>query len=162
MLTAAELARAEAVAAAVPDPEIPVVTVGDLGILRRIREVGGVVVAELTPTYTGCPAVEVIEEAVLGALHGAGFRARVARVMAPAWTTDWITPEGREKLRTFGIAPPEPGRGRGRGRFAERSVACPRCGSADTVEISPFGSTPCKAQYRCRACAEPFDAFKCI
>ena len=161
-LTDLDLARAGAVAAAVPDPEIPVVTVGDLGILRRIRDETGVVVADLTPTYTGCPAVLAIEEAVVGALQGAGFRARVERVMDPPWTTDWITPEGREKLRAFGIAPPEPGRGPLRARFAERPVACPRCGSRDTRKISQFGSTPCKAQHRCLACAEPFDAFKCI
>lgn len=155
-------ARAWAVAAAVPDPEIPVVTVEDLGILRRIRVESGTVVAELTPTYSGCPAVLAIEMAVEAALRGAGFEARVKRVMSPPWTTDWITPAGREKLRAYGIAPPAEASGSVRALFGETRVACPRCGSAATQKISEFGATACKAQYRCTACLEPFDYFKCI
>ena len=156
--------RAWEAAAAVPDPEVPCVTVADLGILRDVRIEGDVAVAKVTPTYTGCPAVLAIELAVEAALRDAGFEARVERVIAPAWTTDWITDEGREKLRAYGIAPPAQGGGSTSklSLFGETEVACPRCGSADTEKLSEFGSTACKAQYRCRACAEPFDYFKCI
>lgn len=154
--------RAWKAAAAVPDPEIPCVNVAELGILRDVIVEGAVATAKLTPTYTGCPAVLAIELAVEAALRDAGFEARVERVVSPAWTTDWITPEGREKLRAYGIAPPAPASGRARALFGEESVACPRCGSEDTERVSEFGSTPCKAHWRCRACAEPFDRFKCI
>lgn len=153
-------ARAWAAAASVPDPEIPVVTVADLGILRGVTVVEGVAVARLSPTYSGCPAVLAIELAVEAALRDAGFEARVERVLSPPWTTDWITADGREKLRAYGIAPPEGG---GRGAlFATPDVACPRCGGRDTERLSEFGATACKAQYRCRTCLEPFDYFKCI
>ena len=153
-------ARAWAAAAAVPDPEIPAVTVADLGILRGVSLADGVAVARLSPTYSGCPAVLAIELSVEAALRAAGFEARVERVLSPAWTTDWITAEGREKLRAYGIAPPEAG---GKGTlFAAPEVACPRCGSPDTERLSEFGATACKAQYRCRTCQEPFDYFKCI
>jgi ring-1,2-phenylacetyl-CoA epoxidase subunit PaaD len=136
-----------AVLAAVPDPEIPVVSVADLGIVRSV-EADRVVV---TPTYTGCPATQVIERDIRDALDAAGYRhVRIETALSPAWTTDWITPEGREKLRAYGIAPPSRG-----------PVECPQCGSAQTEEISRFGSTPCKALWRCRSCAEPFDRFKC-
>lgn len=153
-------ARAEAVAAAVLDPEVPCVTVADLGILRSVEIEGDVVVAKVTPTYAGCPAVLAIELAVETALREAGFEARVERVLSPAWTTDWITEEGREKLRAFGIAPPVEGGGAS-GFFDEITVPCPRCASEKTEKIAAFGSTPCKAQYRCLSCAEPFDYFKC-
>ncbi|MBP0481505.1 1,2-phenylacetyl-CoA epoxidase subunit PaaD [Sagittula salina] len=156
-----EAARAWAAAAAVPDPEIPVLTVADLGILRRVSLDGGVAVAEVTPTYSGCPATVAIELSIEAALRAAGFEARIARVLSPAWTTDWITPEGREKLRACGIAPPVAGAGKA-ALFSAPEVACPRCASADTRRLSEFGSTACKAQYQCRACAEPFDYFKCI
>ena len=137
------------VLAQVPDPEVPAVSVVDLGIVRAV-EADRVVI---TPTYTGCPATEVIERDIRAALDAAGYRSvRVETALSPAWTTDWITPEGRAKLHAYGIAPPVP-----RGT----AVACPQCGSADTVEISRFGSTACKALWRCRACAEPFDLFKC-
>ena len=156
-------ARAWAAAAAVPDPEVPCVTVADLGILRAVTMEGDVAVAHVTPTYSGCPAVLAIELAVEAALRDAGFEARVARVLSPAWTTDWITPEGREKLRAYGIAPPV-GRAAGkRALFApDETVACPRCASRTTQKLSEFGSTACKAQYRCLSCGEPFDYFKCI
>ena len=154
--------RAHAAAASVPDPEIPVVTVEDLGILRKVRVEDGVATAELTPTYSGCPAVLAIELAVEAALREAGFDARIERVMEPAWTTDWITEAGREKLRAYGIAPPEKAAGSVRALFGETVVTCPRCGARESEKISEFGSTACKAQYRCRACLEPFDYFKCI
>lgn len=135
------------VLAAVADPEIPVVSIVDLGIVRAV-EPDRVVI---TPTYTGCPATQVIERDVREALDAAGYRhLRIETALAPAWTTDWITPAGREKLRAYGIAPP------GRG-----PVQCPQCGSSNSREISRFGSTPCKALWRCGDCAEPFDLFKC-
>lgn len=154
------LARVRAVAAAVLDPEVPCVTVADLGILRSVEMEGDVAVARVTPTYAGCPAVLAIELAIETALLEAGFKARIERVLSPAWTTDWITDEGREKLRAFGIAPPVEG-GRDNAFFSETIVPCPRCGSKKTERLAAFGSTPCKAQYRCLACAEPFDYFKC-
>ncbi len=157
-----EQAVAWAAAASVPDPEVPCVTVADLGILRDVRMEGGVAVALVTPTYSGCPATAAIEFSIVAALRDAGFDARVERVMSPAWTTDWISAEGREKLRAFGIAPPERASNSVRALFGETQVACPKCGSAETSRVSEFGSTPCKAHYRCRACAEPFDYFKCI
>lgn len=155
-------ARAYAAAASVPDPEVPCVTVADLGILRSVEMVDGVAVAKVTPTYSGCPATLAIELAVEMALREAGFEARVERVIAPAWTTDWITPEGREKLREYGIAPPVEGSNSIRSLFGETVVACPKCGSQETERLSEFGSTPCKAHWRCLACREPFDYFKCI
>jgi ring-1,2-phenylacetyl-CoA epoxidase subunit PaaD len=131
----------------VPDPEIPVISIVDLGIVRAV-EPNRVVI---TPTYTGCPATEVIARDVRAALDGAGYRGvRIETVLSPPWTTDWISEEGKRKLRAYGIAPP-----------TKQAVECPQCGSAETEEISRFGSTPCKAQWRCRACLEPFDLFKC-
>lgn len=153
--------RAWATAASVLDPEVPAVNVEDLGILRSVELVDGVAVAKVTPTYSGCPAVLAIELAIEAALRGAGFEARIERVIAPPWTTDWITPEGREKLRAYGIAPPVKTSGKG-ALFADPVVPCPQCGSEDTERVSEFGSTACKALWRCRACAEPFDYFKCI
>ena len=134
----------------VPDPEIPVLSITDLGIVREVHEDRVV----LTPTYTGCPATQVIERMVREALDAAGFEdVRIETTLTPPWTTEWITPEGRDRLRAYGIAPPNPP--------GERTVHCPQCGSAETEEISRFGSTPCKALWRCRSCAEPFDLFKC-
>ncbi len=136
----------------VPDPEIPVVSLVDLGIVREVDGEARRVV--LTPTYTGCPATLVIEKMVRGALDEAGFGdVKIETTLSPPWTTDWISDAGKRKLRDYGIAPP-----RSRG---ERSVECPQCGSSQTQEISRFGSTPCKALWRCRSCAEPFDLFKC-
>ncbi|OCW57773.1 1,2-phenylacetyl-CoA epoxidase subunit PaaD [Hoeflea olei] len=158
-----DLARARSVASRVPDPEVPCVTVADLGILRGVeRDADGTIVVRLTPTYSGCPAVVAIEMAVQAALLDAGIDARIERVLSPAWTTDWISAEGREKLRAYGIAPPVGASGGRRAFFAEERIACPRCGSEATSRISEFGSTACKAHYRCDACAEPFDYFKCI
>ena len=142
--------RLWAVLETVPDPEIPVVSVVDLGIVREVSDER----VTITPTYTGCPATQVIECDIRDALDAAGYRhVRIETVLAPAWTTDWISAAGREKLRAYGIAPPVPA--------GHREVACPQCGSTETEEISRFGSTPCKAQWRCRDCLEPFDLFKC-
>lgn len=158
-----ELARALDVASGVPDPEVPCVTVADLGILRSVsRDEAGRIVVRLTPTYSGCPAVIAIEMAVQTALLSAGIEATIERVISPAWTTDWISAEGREKLRAYGIAPPVGSSGGRRAFFSEDVIACPRCGSTRTTRVSEFGSTACKAHYRCDDCAEPFDYFKCI
>jgi len=137
----------------VADPEIPVLTITDLGIVRDVDCSEGVTVS-LTPTYSGCPATEVIESSVAAALEERGVEdVRIRRVLSPPWTTDWITPEGREKLRVYGIAPPE---------RRERPIACPRCGSDKTDVVSEFGSTACKAAYKCLDCLEPFEYFKCL
>ena len=139
-----------AVLAAVPDPEIPVLSVVDLGIVRDVAEDR----IAITPTYTGCPAAQVIERDIRDALDAAGYRAvRIETILSPAWTTDWITVEGRAKLHAYGIAPPL--------TAGQRTPECPQCGSARTAEISRFGSTPCKSLWRCLECAEPFDLFKC-
>jgi ring-1,2-phenylacetyl-CoA epoxidase subunit PaaD len=131
----------------VPDPEIPVLSVVDLGIVRTVTPER----VTITPTYTGCPATQVIARDIRDALDAAGFReVAIETTLSPPWTTQWISDAGKAKLHAYGIAPPGQG-----------SVACPQCGSADTEEISRFGSTPCKAQWRCRACLEPFDLFKC-
>ena len=161
-LNSRDAEAAWAAAASVPDPEVPCVTVADLGILREVVMDGGIAVAKVTPTYSGCPATVAIELAIEAALRDAGFEPRIERVMSPAWTTDWISDEGREKLREFGIAPPEKASNSVRALFGETSVSCPKCGSSETERISEFGSTPCKAHYRCTSCAEPFDYFKCI
>ena len=146
----------------VPDPEIPVLTIADLGILRDVTVDGDVVVA-LTPTYTGCPATEVIEQSVIDTLHWHGIEnVSIDRVLSPPWTTDWISEDGRDKLREYGIAPPEQGASKRALLHGDRSVACPRCQSLETEIVSEFGSTACKAAYRCRACLEPFEYFKCI
>jgi ring-1,2-phenylacetyl-CoA epoxidase subunit PaaD len=157
-----DLARAHAAAAAVVDPEIPVLTLEDLGVLRGVERKDDRIVVKLTPTYTGCPATLAIEFAVEAALAEAGLPdARVETVLSPPWTTDDVTEEGRAKLRAFGIAPPNRASGP-RALFGEETVACPKCGSTHTARISEFGSTACKALWQCKACAEPFDYFKCI
>ncbi len=153
-------ARAWSAAAQVVDPEIPVLTIEDLGVLRTVTEHGGTVEVAITPTYSGCPAMNMIALEVGLALDRAGIRNRVRTVLAPAWTTDWMTPDGREKLRAYGIAPPTRAAGR-RALFSADEAACPRCGSDDTECIAEFGSTSCKALWRCLACREPFDQFKC-
>ena len=134
----------------VPDPEIPVVSITDLGIVRGIADNPPRVM--ISPTYTGCPATLAIEQMIREALDAAGFNhVYVQRVLFPPWTTDWISERGRERLKAYGIAPPDP----------NAKTACPRCGSMETHEVSRFGSTPCKAQWRCDSCLEPFDRFKC-
>ena len=148
--------------AQVPDPESPVLSITDLGIVRDVA-VGEAVTVSLAPTYSGCPATEAIETSVVEALqqHGVG-NVKIDRVLSPPWTTDWISDEGRDKLRAYGIAPPEKGASKASLLYGERSIACPRCGSIDTTLVSEFGSTACKASYRCEACREPFEYFKCI
>jgi ring-1,2-phenylacetyl-CoA epoxidase subunit PaaD len=148
--------RIRAVLADVPDPEIPAVSVIDLGIVRDIDAETATVV--VTPTYTGCPATVVIERSIRAALDAAGLaKVAIRQRLDPPWTTDWITDAGREKLRAYGIAPPPASAS----LRAAQPVVCPRCASAATEEISRFGSTPCKALWRCQACGEPFDTFKC-
>jgi len=134
----------------VPDPEIPVLSILDLGIVRGVAADPPRVL--VTPTYTGCPATVAIEQMIRIALDQAGYSdVHIERVLFPAWTTDWITERGRERLKAYGIAPPSP----------SATAECPLCGSTETVEVSRFGSTPCKAQWRCNQCLEPFDRFKC-
>lgn len=136
------------VLAGVPDPEIPVISVVDLGIVRGIED-GKVII---TPTYSGCPATAAIEADVRAALDANGFRdVMIETRLSPPWSTDWISEEGKAKLKAYGIAPPQ----------RSDDVECPNCGSFDTKEISRFGSTPCKAQWQCNNCLEPFDRFKC-
>jgi len=154
--------RAWDAASAVVDPEIPVLTIADLGVLREVtlRDDGGVEVA-ITPTYSGCPAMNMIAFEVAIALERAGFaNASVRTVLSPAWTTDWMSEDGRRKLKDYGIAPPLPASSR-RALFGIQQVQCPQCGSQDTELLSEFGSTSCKALWRCRSCREPFDYFKC-
>ena len=154
--------RAWNAASAVVDPEIPVLTIADLGVLREVtlRDDGGVEVA-ITPTYSGCPAMNMIAFEVAIALERAGFaNASVRTVLSPAWTTDWMSEDGRRKLKDYGIAPPLPASSR-RALFGIQQVQCPQCGSRDTELLSEFGSTSCKALWRCRSCREPFDYFKC-
>ncbi|MCX7069956.1 MAG: phenylacetate-CoA oxygenase subunit PaaJ [Gammaproteobacteria bacterium] len=157
--------------AEVPDPEIPVISITDLGIVRDARYDGAQLVVTVTPTYSGCPATEVIAEQIRAALAAHGIAdARMETRLSPAWTTDWLSDEGRRKLHDYGIAPPV-GRAaanehavdlsRLRRMAAAPVVACPRCGSTRTEVLSPSGSTPCKSLYRCTACREPFDYFKC-
>ena len=146
----------------VPDPEIPVLSIMDLGIVRDVV-VNGTVVVALTPTYTGCPATEVIEQSVIDALHDQGIAdVSIDRVLSPPWTTDWISAAGREKLREYGIAPPVAGASKREMLQGDRAIACPRCRSIETSLVSEFGSTACKASYKCTACLEPFEYFKCI
>jgi ring-1,2-phenylacetyl-CoA epoxidase subunit PaaD len=157
--------------AQVPDPEIPVISVTDLGIVRDVAWDDDTLVVTVTPTYSGCPATAVINLDIEAALRAKGIgKLRLERRISPPWTTDWISAEGRDKLRAYGIAPPIDGTaadGRLAGRVgrmmgANLAVACPRCGSTHTTKVSQFGSTPCKASYRCDDCLEPFDYFKCI
>ncbi len=151
----------------IPDPEVPVVTIEDLGILRHLEvdERAGLVRVVITPTYSGCPAMDAIERHIVHEAAKAGYRCEVTSRLSPAWTTDWMSKRGRERLREFGIAPPT-------GRTAvvgsvpvalqRRQVACPQCGSTDTEELARFGSTACKALRRCLTCREPFDEFKAL
>jgi ring-1,2-phenylacetyl-CoA epoxidase subunit PaaD len=150
-----------AVVAAVLDPEVPVLTIEDLGILRDVRvDENGHVDVVITPTYSGCPALEAIHGAVVQALHDAGHDdVDVNTVLAPAWTTDWMSDEGRRKLLDYGIAPPGPV-ARSGPVLLQLGIRCPQCGAATTHEVSRFGSTACKSLWVCDACREPFDHFK--
>ena len=153
----------------VPDPEVPVVTIEDLGILRAVEvdDARGLVRVTITPTYSGCPAMDVIERHVQHVAARAGYTADVTTRLSPAWTTDWMSQRGRERLRAFGIAPPglrprADGGGPVSVALQRRQVACPQCGSVDTEELARFGSTACKALRRCSTCREPFDEFKAL
>jgi ring-1,2-phenylacetyl-CoA epoxidase subunit PaaD len=153
--------RAWDIAARVVDPEIPVLTIADLGVLRGVAVNDGRVEVAITPTYSGCPAMNMITLEIELALEREGIHnSKVRTVLSPAWTTDWMSDDGRRKLRDYGIAPPQAGSGR-RALFGEQMVTCPRCGSDDTEVLSEFGSTSCKALWRCKSCREPFDYFKC-
>ena len=143
--------------AEVEDPEIPVISVVDLGIVREVAWLGDECVVTITPTYSGCPAMDAIRDEIRSTLAANGFeRAEVRTVLRPAWSSDWISARGRERLRAFGIAPPRP-----RGSLLSLAVPCPRCGSERTRLVSRFGSTACKAHRTCVDCGEPFDHFKC-
>lgn len=171
---AQDLAAVRAVVAAVPDPEVPVLTIDDLGVLREVALEEGSVRVTITPTYSGCPAMDTIRADIVSALSEHGYDdVDVALVLSPAWTTDWMSEEGRRKLLDYGVAPP----GRGPHHGADRSTGapastgpvsltlslrCPQCGSPDTRELSRFGSTACKSLWVCNACREPFDHFKAL
>ena len=164
--TAGRTAAAWAVLANVPDPEVPALSVCDLGIVRAVAVAGSGLHVVLTPTYSGCPATEVIAANVRAALVDAGLGpVDIEHRLAPAWTSDWISADGRRKLRDYGIAPPSGNAavgGLATIRIRPRAVACPRCGSLNTERLSAFGSTACKALHRCLACREPFEHFKPI
>jgi ring-1,2-phenylacetyl-CoA epoxidase subunit PaaD len=171
VVTGPALRAARAAAAAVPDPELPMVTVADLGILRDVTAEGDAVVVTITPTYSGCPAMREIAHDLRARLGRAGFAdVTVRTALAPAWTSDWITAEGRRKLREAGVAPPGPAGSAPAGRSGpvpltlgparRRPVSCPRCGSAGTTQTAAFSGTACKALYRCEACLEPFEYLK--
>ncbi len=163
-MSALELARE--IAESVPDPELPMLTLADLGILRDVRAVGTRVIVSLTPTYSGCPAMREMQQDVSRRLTAAGFEAEVRTVLSPPWSSDWITGEGRRKLAAAGIAPPQPAPRRGAGPVpltlapARRDLACPHCGARAAEQTAAFSGTACKALYRCAACAEPFEYIK--
>ncbi len=157
-------ARLRELLAGVPDPEIPVLSVLDLGVVRHLRErADGTIEVGVSPTYSGCPATRIIKADIVQALERDGFRAVAVDVLSPPWTSDWISEEGRRKLASFGIAPPAETVASARRLLQpDLAIACPRCNSTSTRKLSEFGSTPCKALYRCESCLEPFDYFKCI
>lgn len=148
----------------IPDPEIPVISIVELGVIRNIRNLANGVEIDITPTYSGCPAMKQMEDDVVSALRAKGIdHIKINMVYSPAWTTDWLSAEAREKLRRYGIAPPAEGTtDKSFLTGKTRRVRCPRCNAENTEMISQFGSTACKALYRCRECLEPFDYFKCI
>ncbi|MBT8137193.1 MAG: phenylacetate-CoA oxygenase subunit PaaJ [Gammaproteobacteria bacterium] len=145
----------------VPDPEIPVLSVVDLGIVRWVRADEPQVTVGVAPTYTGCPATEVIAASIVAHLRQHGIEPQIEPVLSPPWTTDWISAAGREKLAQYGIAPPA-GSSKAALTGEDLAIACPRCESTTTSKVSEFGSTPCKASYKCGDCLEPFEYFKCI
>jgi ring-1,2-phenylacetyl-CoA epoxidase subunit PaaD len=147
----------------VEDPEIPVISVVDLGIVRDFRIKDHGVEVDVSPTYSGCPATEVIEESIVSALEKHGMApVRINRILSPPWTTEWISEEGRQKLLDYGIAPPEHGGNKRDLLRPGQKIACPQCSSLQTICVSEFGSTACKAAYKCEECLEPFEYFKCI
>lgn len=144
------------------DPEIPVLSLADLGVLRGVEYVNNAWHITITPTYSGCPAMKTMEDDILLKLKEHGIQAKVDLVLSPAWTTDWLSESGREKLRAFGIAPPEDEVDKSVLFAAPTVVPCPKCGSRETKMVSQFGSTACKAHYQCLSCLEPYDYFKCL
>ena len=154
-----ELAEVWDAAATVVDPELPVLTIEDLGMLRDVRLDGDVAVVQITPTYSGCPAIDALRADIVAALAACGREARVEVTLSPAWTTDWMSAEGRRKLEEFGIAPPRPRGVDGTGAVGLGN-RCPQCGSLHNPELSRYGSTSCKALWQCQSCGEPFDRFK--
>jgi ring-1,2-phenylacetyl-CoA epoxidase subunit PaaD len=147
----------------VSDPEIPVLSIMEMGVVRSARLINGVAEVDITPTYSGCPAMDVIGDDIKKALKEAGFESKINLVLSPAWTTDWITPKGRAALEKYGIAAPlEEEADKDALLGNKRLVKCPQCGSFNTKMISQFGSTACKAFFQCQECQEPFDYFKCL
>jgi ring-1,2-phenylacetyl-CoA epoxidase subunit PaaD len=144
------------------DPEIPVLSLADLGVLRDVEFRDNEWQITITPTYSGCPAMKTMEDDILQKLKDHGIKGNVHLVLSPAWTTDWLSESGREKLKEFGIAPPEDEVDKSVLFAAPTVVPCPKCGSRDTKMVSQFGSTACKAHYQCRSCLEPYDYFKCL
>jgi ring-1,2-phenylacetyl-CoA epoxidase subunit PaaD len=164
MVITQSIAEIEKLLSVIPDPEIPVITIQDLGILREVRIVGEVVEVDITPTYSGCPAMKAISKDIVHVLNAAGInQVAVKEIYHPVWTTDWLSDEAREKLRAYGIAPPEKTSSDKNSILGKvKSLACPHCRSTETELVSQFGSTACKSLYRCLSCLEPFDHFKCI
>ncbi|MFI0485334.1 1,2-phenylacetyl-CoA epoxidase subunit PaaD [Actinomadura sp. 9N215] len=160
------MVTARAIAETVTDPELPMITLAELGVLRGVRETSGRVEVTITPTYTGCPALDAMRDDLRARLTEAGYAdVQIRTVLDPPWTTDWITEPGRRKLRSAGISPPGPAPRRATGPIPltlgpTRGVTCPHCGASDTVELSRFGATACKSLRRCAACHEPFEHFK--
>jgi len=153
MLTAEQI---RALISTIPDPEIPVITITDLGVLRNVDVTGDKVTISITPTYSGCPAMDAIRKNIVEVLHEKGIQnVEVKTVHFPVWTTDWMSDDAKERLRKYGISPPE------KTITGDRQIACPRCGSKDVKLVSQFGSTACKSLFTCNSCREPFDHFKC-
>jgi ring-1,2-phenylacetyl-CoA epoxidase subunit PaaD len=148
----------------IPDPEIPVITISELGVIRDVNVEGENVEIKITPTYSGCPAMKQMEDDIVAALKEKGIdKVKIKTVFSPPWTTDWLTDHAKEKLRTYGIAPPEhTTQDKSWLTGKSKIIKCPRCGSENTRLISQFGSTACKALHQCNDCLEPFDYFKCI
>lgn len=158
-----EILRIRILLSDIPDPEIPVLTLADLGIIREISIEGKKPVITITPTYIGCPAMKVFEDDIIQKLKDNGYRdVEVKKSLSPAWTTDWMSESGRNKLRAYGICPPLGTSDKTYLQREKKSITCPRCASQNTEMISSFGSTPCKSLYKCLDCKEPFDYFKCI
>ncbi len=167
MSTVTPLRDAYAIAATVTDPELPMLTLADLGVLREVSECDGRVIVSITPTYSGCPAMDTMRDDLVHALRAAGFaEVEVRTVLDPPWSSDWISAAGRRRLAEAGIAPPGAAPARAGGPVPltlgspVRAVRCPHCGGPDTEQLSRFGATACKALYRCRSCVEPFEYFK--
>ena len=155
--------QAKRILAQIPDPEIPVLSILDLGIVRQVNSTDKGYTISITPTYSGCPAMDTIRQDIIHAFNDHGIEVNVENVLDPSWSTDWISEEGKEKLKAYGIAPPlSPESDKMALLENKKIIQCPHCGSQSTQMISQFGSTPCKALFRCDDCLEPFDYFKCL